>query len=78
MRRLTGLRVSSPEPFKHCGKLGLNILLASALLASCRPGSTNTIFSQRGYLWQRDWTPAVAAAVTGADRQMDGVVVLAA
>jgi hypothetical protein len=78
MRRLTGLRVSSPEPFKHCGKLGLNILLASALLASCRPGSTNTIFSQRGYLWQRDWTPAVAAAVTAADRQMDGVVVLAA
>jgi hypothetical protein len=78
MRRLTGLRVSSPEPFRHYGKLGLNILLASALLASCRPGSTNTIFSQRGYLWQRDWTPAVAAAVTAADRQMDGVVVLAA
>jgi hypothetical protein len=52
------------------------ILLASALFASCRPQSSDTPLLQRGYLWQRDWTQAVAAAVTDADRQMDGVVVL--
>src|ERR1700676_5756498 len=78
MRRQTRVRSSSPEPFRHYWKLGLSILLASTLLVSCRPRSTDTIFSQRGYLWQRDWTPAVAAAVTAADRQMDGVVVLGA
>jgi hypothetical protein len=78
MRRQTWVPACSPQPFRHYWKLGLSILLASTLLVSCRRRSTDTIFSQRGYLWQRDWTPAVAAAVTAADRQMDGVVVLAA
>jgi hypothetical protein len=55
------------------------ILFACALVASCRPQSTSqTPLLQRGYLWQRDWTQAVAAAVTDADRHMDGVVVLGA
>ena len=53
------------------------ILCVCGLCASCRPqSSSNAQLLQRGYLWQRDWTPAVAAAVTEADRQMDGVVVL--
>ncbi|MBV8378344.1 MAG: DUF3142 domain-containing protein [Verrucomicrobia bacterium] len=52
------------------------VLFACALLASCRPQSSDKPLFQRGYLWQRDWTPAVAAAVTDADRQMDGVVAL--
>jgi hypothetical protein len=54
------------------------LLFACALFASCRPQSSEPFLLQRGYLWQRDWTPAVAAAVTDADRQMDGIVVLGA
>ncbi|MEY2499664.1 MAG: hypothetical protein QOD12_3220 [Verrucomicrobiota bacterium] len=33
---------------------------------------------QSGYLWQRDWTPAVAESMAEAQRRMDGVVVLGA
>lgn len=33
---------------------------------------------QRGYLWQREWTPAVIEALGEADRRMDGVVILGA
>jgi hypothetical protein len=33
---------------------------------------------ERGYLWQRDWTPAVAAGFREAEGRMDGVVVLGA
>ena len=33
---------------------------------------------QRGYLWQREWTPAVVDALGEADREMDGVVILGA
>jgi len=33
---------------------------------------------QRGYLWQRDWTPAVVDALGEADRRLDGVVILGA
>jgi hypothetical protein len=54
------------------------ILLAAALFASCRPQSSDTPLVQRGYLWQRDWTQAVAAAAIDADRQTDGVVILGA
>jgi hypothetical protein len=33
---------------------------------------------QRGYVWQREWTPAVIDALAGADRKMDGVILLGA
>jgi Protein of unknown function (DUF3142) len=33
---------------------------------------------QRGYVWQREWTPAVIEAVGEAERRMDGVVLLGA
>jgi hypothetical protein len=33
---------------------------------------------QRGYIWQREWTPAVGDAVGEAARRMDGVVILGA
>ena len=33
---------------------------------------------QRGYLWQREWTPEVAEAMQEADKHLDGVVVLGA
>src|SRR5579862_8330659 len=55
---------------------------AIALLAGCHrrppPASTNGPVPQRGYLWQRDWTPSVAEAVIEADRRLDGVVILGA
>jgi hypothetical protein len=37
-----------------------------------------TPLPQRGYLWQRDWTPAVAAGFSEADARLDGVIVLGA
>lgn len=33
---------------------------------------------QRGYLWQREWTPAVVDALAQAEAKMDGVVILGA
>ena len=33
---------------------------------------------QRGYLWQREWIPAVVDALGEADRRMDGLVILGA
>lgn len=33
---------------------------------------------QRGYLWQREWTPSVIDALAQADQKMDGLVVLGA
>jgi hypothetical protein len=33
---------------------------------------------QRGYLWQREWTPAVVDALGEVDRRMNGVVILGA
>ncbi len=55
-------------------------LLTSGLfvLAACdRPAPTSSgVLPQRAYLWQRDWTPAVADAVGEIERRMDGVVVL--
>jgi hypothetical protein len=33
---------------------------------------------QRGYIWQREWTPTVIDAVGEAERRMDGVILLGA
>ena len=33
---------------------------------------------QRGYLWQREWSPAVIATLSEASRRMDGLVILGA
>jgi hypothetical protein len=54
-------------------------VLLAALCAGChRPGPQAGPLRERGYLWQRDWTPAVAAGFREAERRMDGVVVLGA
>ena len=56
--------------------LGITLLA----LAACN-NSQQTIsgpLKQRGYLWQRDWTPAVVDALGEASRQMNGVVILGA
>jgi hypothetical protein len=43
-----------------------------------RTGAPAGPLRERGYLWQRNWTPAVAAGFLEAERRMDGVVVLGA
>ena len=56
--------------------LGITLLA----LAACN-SSQQTIsgpLQQRGYLWQRDWTPAVVDALGEASRRMNGVVILGA
>jgi hypothetical protein len=53
---------------------------AALILVSCRhsPATASGPLKQRGYLWQRHWTPAVAAAFAEADQKLDGVVSLGA
>ncbi len=47
------------------------------LLSGCgREPPKSAPLLQRGYLWQRNWTPAVAQAVSEAESRMDGVVML--
>lgn len=57
--------------------VGLAFIL---LLGGCEQTSAprTTPLTQRGYLWQRSWTPAVECAVAEADKRMDGLVVLGA
>ncbi len=45
-------------------------------MASCHRTAPPHPIPQRGYLWQRDWTPPVAAAFAEASAKMDGVIVL--
>ena len=49
-------------------------------LTACRRTDVNVSgpLPQRGYLWQREWTPVVTDALVEADRRMDGVVLLGA
>jgi hypothetical protein len=50
-----------------------------ALFGACgRTSNVSGPLPQRGYLWQRDWTPAVIDALAEAQERMDGVVVLGA
>ena len=54
-------------------------LLGSVLLAGCNPTQHKpVVLPQWGYLWQREWTPAVDASVFEARKQMDGLVILGA
>lgn len=58
-------------------------LLVAALAfvaAGCSrsPTTVSGQLPQRGYIWQRHWSPAVTAAFAEADRKLDGVVSLGA
>ena len=57
-----------------------SLLFALITLSSCdrAPKSSATPLVQRAYVWQREWTPQVSAAVNRAAPKLDGVVVLAA
>ena len=54
--------------------------IAAIALAGCdrTEQAISGPLKQRGYLWQREWTPAVVEALGEADRRMDGVVILGA
>ena len=67
-------------PFGHPPARTLACTLIAISLAACHraPPTASGQMPQRGYLWQRDWTPAVADAASEADRRMDGLVLLGA
>jgi len=69
----------SPRLF-HSFDLCLAVLLPAGISAGCRRPSVETgPLPELGYLWQRDWTPAVVVAgCRKAEKKMDGVVVLGA
>jgi hypothetical protein len=60
------------------------VLFLACLLAlgaaGCGPSSSRASgpLPQRGYLWQRNWSPAVIPALTAAGRRLRGVVLLGA
>jgi hypothetical protein len=62
--------------------LGLKIAIAAFAFCLAACGQTTRTVSgplpQRGYLWQREWTPAVSDAAIVAQRRMDGIVILGA
>lgn len=59
------------------GRIIYFLAAASVLLAGCGPKpEEDEPLIQRGYLWQRDWTPQVNDAVKEADLRLDGLVLL--
>jgi hypothetical protein len=54
--------------------------LVLILLVGCHRAAPPVLgaLPQRGYLWQRAWSPAVAAAVKETENRMDGMVILGA
>jgi len=63
----------------HVASLASISLSLTGLLGCHRsPTTVSGPISQRGYLWQRAWNPAVMTAVREAGKRMDGVVVIGA
>jgi hypothetical protein len=56
------------------------LTLVMSLSIGCHPAAPTASgpLRQRGYLWQRAWSPAVADALTQAETRLDGVVILGA
>ncbi len=64
--------------FNRTLDVGRALIVFAFLLDGCdrsAPSVTGPL-QQRGYLWQRDWTPAVIDAVVTAQQRLDGVVLL--
>jgi hypothetical protein len=63
-------------------KLNRCILVCAAIIAfaGCNRSEVNVSgpLRQRGYVWQREWTPAVIDSLGEATQRMDGVVLLGA
>lgn len=56
------------------------VVAAIVVFAGCNRSALKVSgpLRQRGYLWQREWTPAVIDSLDEAARRMDGVVILGA
>src|SRR4051812_11745317 len=66
-------------PRRFACTAGIVAALTLLAFAGCdRASPTNREIAQRGYLWQRDWTPAVIDTLKVAAHEMDGVVLLGA
>jgi Protein of unknown function (DUF3142) len=63
----------------HPNHLQTLLGVCAAFLVGCSRSAPQTSgpLPQRGYVWQRDWTPVVADAVLEAHRRMNGIIVLA-
>ena len=64
------------DDHRNLALVGVCFFLVAAL-TGCRPSASGPL-RQRAYLWQRDWTPAVADALDEIERRMDGAVILGA
>src|SRR5215469_10855514 len=72
----TGQRVHKGVTSKTAKLLGAAVI---ALTACSRADvKVSGPLPQRGYVWQREWTPAVIAALAEAKQRMDGLVLLSA
>jgi hypothetical protein len=74
------LTVVSAELFIVRVDLKMSFAVCAVFLAGCNrsvPQRSETL-PQRGYLWQRDWTPAVLDSVVEAERRLDGLILLGA
>src|SRR5206468_1580890 len=83
----TSVRRSNIAPsIAHSGfrktRLKATIIICAAIIAFVGCDRSDLKVSgplrQRGYIWQREWTPAVADSLGEAGRRMDGVVLLGA
>jgi hypothetical protein len=78
-KRLLACVSAQPRNVRTLRRFHLLTLPAAALLlAGCghEVAVTSGPMPQRGYLWQRHWTPAVAEAFRESQKRLDGVVVL--
>jgi hypothetical protein len=68
------------SPRQPCFVAKIFFALVLILLVGCHRAAPTAsgALSQRGYLWQRAWSPAVAAAVKETENRMDGMVILGA
>ena len=78
MKRFNTARLIGRFGFRSYLKSQAFLGLAISILTSCsRPNAeTSGPLPQRGYIWQREWTPAVIDSLVEAKKRMSGVVVL--
>jgi hypothetical protein len=70
----------APHPVRRLALALIPIALGLWGLLGCHRSLTTATgpLPQRGYLWQRAWSPAVTAAVQEAGKHMDGMVIIGA
>jgi hypothetical protein len=72
-------RFQGPTPLCVLASLIIGIPVISFIGCKEQSKSQRTLpLIQRGYLWQRDWSPAVERAMGEAEDKMDGIVILGA